>query len=108
MADIYLSQTKITETNLGFYMDSQLRDDKDYGRASYRSSSYLQLRQKLELLSDRAFNKVSDAMFRLVDSYLTKDKVKDNTAKDKARMQEVFERVSNYLNSTTEEVSRVQ
>ena len=108
MDDNYQSQTQINLENLSFYMDSQLRDDRDYGRASHRSSRYVLLRQKLELLPDRSFDTVFDSISRLVDSYLGRKDSKKDSNRNRAQMQEVFERVSNYLTSSTDEVSRVQ
>lgn len=89
-------------------MDSQTRDDRDYGRASYKSSRYLVLRQQLELLPDKSFDTVFDSILRLVGSYLIRKDRASDTRKNRAQMQEVFERVSNYLNSTTDEVSKIK
>ena len=89
-------------------MDSQTRDDRDYGRASYKSTRYLVLRQQLELLPDKSFDTVFDSILRLVESYLVKKDRASDTRKNRAQMQEVFERVSNYLNSTTDEVSKIK
>ena len=108
MEESYQSQTAISLENLSFYMDSQLRDDRDYGRASYRSSRYVLLRQKLELIPDRSFDMLFDSISRLVDSYLGKRDNKKDASRNRTQMQEVFERVSNYLTSSTDEVSRVK
>ena len=108
MENIYLSKSTINTENLAYYFDSQSRDNFDLGKINLRTSHFLSLKEKLLRLPDKDFNSVISTMDNLITSYSLKNAQPKENSSNKENMREVFERVSNYLNSTTDEVSRVQ